>query len=97
MVECGGANSWRRFTLRVEQRREDGRAIEVWPAHKVDRAIQRHQGRGLEISDDAVLLDATARTGLATSGETEAFWRLAIPQETRISASCRHPQRGWRR
>ena len=51
--------------LGVEQGREDGRAIEIWPAHEVDRAVERDQRRGLEIADDPMLLDAAARNRVA--------------------------------
>ena len=43
--------------LRVEQRGEHRRRIEAREAHEVDRAVLRDQRDGVQVADDAVVLD----------------------------------------
>src|SRR5207253_528308 len=80
----------------VEERAEDGRAVEARPAEPLDRAIERDERRRAVVADDRVVLDrdSHARPLVARRrpGAERALPRLPERREREIMARTQQPR-----
>ena len=64
--------------LRAEQGREAGTRVETGQTQPVDRSVVAHQGDGLGVADQAVVLDAE-RHAASAGDEREANGATGVP------------------
>ncbi len=48
----------------IQDAAENGGRVEAWQAHEVDTAGYADQGRGVQVADDAILLDGQVAVGI---------------------------------